>query len=841
MQESAETRTLTSSPGKSGDLIARSASQSFHTTVTPHALVVVRGTRARVQSLTPYDGCAVVHLAPFDHEACPPAVIWPFDRVTSVETARDRWRRAHASALTFDVAHEIARSGIPAAVPRYGARLRVPPWQLAVAQAFDEGMATRVLLSDGVGLGKTVQAGFALAAIRLREPTARVLIACPAGLRDQWCDELTELFGFEPAPVDAAAIRTWRYRLPAGVNPWQVPHIAVTSIDFLKQPAVWRNALDARWDLLVVDEAHHATPGSDRHAAIAGLAGRAGLVLLITATPHAGDAHDFDALCRLGATDASSDPALFVRRSRADVGLASHRRVTWHQVVPTPRERELHEALLSYARHVWVTSAGVHAPRLAMTLLIKRASSSHEALLRSLTHRLRCLDRHRSADRIAVQSQLPFDGEGEFDGGDDEHAPALAAPGLPDVEREIALVARLVELASICVRSGDSKLAALRQLTARLQEPVVVFTEYRATLEAAMQAIAPVAKVAAMHGGCDRRARLAAVRDLAEGRASTLLATDVAGEGLNLHAAARTVVHLELPWTPTTIEQRVGRVDRIGQQRAVHVRHLVWRHALEGDVLRRLIRRAGAAGQAVGDGAVPDWLAVGAAILGIAPPAAEDLQPRTQQVRRFAQEDDCSLECGLRALALLQRLESRTGRPTPRARRARPAIRVRRAPRDPWAHSVVIVYRVAALAASGQVAAQVVVPVRVEFGSDALSRASRRVLLRAAHQAAASHALAASRDLLRRPIECYQRRMRVALVRAQDVHAAVAREYAAADQDPLLQPGLFDQRALTAAARKQAIVESAGRRLAEGAFLANAALDVRLPDTAEVIGALIVP
>ena len=96
-----------------------------------------------------------------------------------------------------------------------------------------------------------------------------------------------------------------------------------------------------------------------------------------------GSARDFDALCRLGAVEPSSDPILLVRRSRADVGLTSRRRVGWHPITPTPRERELHEALLTYARHVWTSSSDAHAPRLAMTLLMKRASSSHEALLRS--------------------------------------------------------------------------------------------------------------------------------------------------------------------------------------------------------------------------------------------------------------------------------------------------------------------------------------------------------------------------------------------------------------------------------------------------------------------------
>ena len=155
MQESAGIAAPDSSLGNPCDPVDASASQSLHTTVSDRALVLVRGSRARVERITPYAQCAVVHLAPLERHGTPPAVIVPFDRLTPVESARDRWCRTRTTALVGALAHDIVSSGVPAPLTRYASRLAVPAWQLSVARAFDEGVATRVLLSDAVGLGSS--------------------------------------------------------------------------------------------------------------------------------------------------------------------------------------------------------------------------------------------------------------------------------------------------------------------------------------------------------------------------------------------------------------------------------------------------------------------------------------------------------------------------------------------------------------------------------------------------------------------------------------------------------------------------------------------------------------
>jgi superfamily II DNA/RNA helicase len=138
----------------------------------------------------------------------------------------------------------------------------------------------------------------------------------------------------------------------------------------------------------------------------------------------------------------------------------------------------------------------------------------------------------------------------------------------------------------------SSKLSAVRRLLQRCSEQVLLFSEYRDVVELAARAVADVASVAILHGGLPPRERHNAVRAFSEGTARVLAATDAAGEGLNLHQRCRLVVNLELPWNPQRLEQRIGRVDRLGQTRRVHAIHLVHRDSFEARVIARLAQRS---------------------------------------------------------------------------------------------------------------------------------------------------------------------------------------------------------------------------------------------------------
>ena len=227
------------------------------------------------------------------------------------------------------------------------------PYQLEPALAVIGG-ATRLLLADAVGLGKTIQAGLILAELRERGWVERALIVCPAGLRDTWARELRERFGIAATVLDQASIAERIASLPPGVSPWSGHAVAIASIDFVKRAEVLAAIDDEPIDLVIADEAHHLSPGTDRGAAVSRLASRAPWCVLVSATPHSGDRAAFDYLTSLGET---GDPIAIFRRRRRDVGLAMSRRSHVLGVTPTDAEAALLAAIERYARAIWARAA----------------------------------------------------------------------------------------------------------------------------------------------------------------------------------------------------------------------------------------------------------------------------------------------------------------------------------------------------------------------------------------------------------------------------------------------------------------------------------------------------
>src|SRR4029453_17922347 len=130
----------------------------------------------------------------------------------------------------------------------------------------------------------------------VRRAIDRVLVLTPAGLREQWVQELPERFAIDGAAVDARSLRRLATTLPVGVNPWSTLAVAIASGDYVKRPEVVPAVAACPWDLLCVVAAHGVAGDSDRHAAVHALASRASYVLLMTATPHSGDTVAFEAL-----------------------------------------------------------------------------------------------------------------------------------------------------------------------------------------------------------------------------------------------------------------------------------------------------------------------------------------------------------------------------------------------------------------------------------------------------------------------------------------------------------------------------------------------------------------
>src|SRR5688500_17073917 len=308
------------------------------------------------------------------------SLLYPFDRPVPARrtpgiratTRRRSMHHLHAHLSEVRVFGEL--------IAPQRATIDIFPFQLEPALALVRGRATRFLLADEVGLGKTIQAGLMLAELRQRGWCEHALIITPAGLRQQWADELRHRFDMPAAVMDARALSALADSLPFDVNPWTVEPVVIASIDFLKQPEVLRGPASLLWDVLIVDEAHHATCVSLRYDAVDALAKRARHVVLLTATPHAGDDRAYRALCAIG--EVAGDPILLFRRTRELAGVPRSRRVHLLPVKTTAAGLEMHRLLEEYLAQLWriARDSGRRDVQLVAMVLAKRAFSSARSL-----------------------------------------------------------------------------------------------------------------------------------------------------------------------------------------------------------------------------------------------------------------------------------------------------------------------------------------------------------------------------------------------------------------------------------------------------------------------------
>ncbi|MFL6248295.1 MAG: DEAD/DEAH box helicase [Thermoanaerobaculia bacterium] len=554
--------------------------------------VLLRGRRWTVASDSGFADCRALRVTGSDpfHPSIARTVLLPFDRPRRIDSASvrvvrpRRWlrllKRAAVDARPFGALFPAAAGGID-----------LHPYQMEPALAMLREGATRILIADAVGLGKTIQAGLIVRQLSTDRDSCRALLVGPASLRDQWAGELRVRFDLQANVVTASSLSRAARELPSDVSPWALPGVYICSFEFLRRPEVLRPVEDTGWDLLVVDEAHAATPGSARRAAVHAVALRTRRLVLLTATPHAGDDDQFRALCRIGRSEVRPDPILRFQRSRQDADIPERRRTVLLAVALSDDERRMHQLLERYTSDLCAESrarADTHA-RLLAIVLRKRALSSASVLARSCRKRLGLLETGDTSD-TGAQLALPLEDE-EMVRADDEPDTMLGVRGLADVARErhwLDAILGAAERAS----TRESKVTRLKRLLGRIKEPAIVFTEYRDTLTRLHdQLCAPGRDICLLHGGMTTTERsFAQQRFNAAG--TLLLATDAASEGLNLHHRCRTVIHFELPWSPARLEQRTGRVDRIGQRRVVHEILLVASDTAERLVLAPLAKRA---------------------------------------------------------------------------------------------------------------------------------------------------------------------------------------------------------------------------------------------------------
>ena len=420
----------------------------------------------------------------------------------------------------------------------------------------------RALLADEVGLGKTIEAGLVLKEFVLRGMVRSALILVPPALVSQWRDELTFKFDLAPLTTEDAI-----FQKDAAAG-WAADGVLVASLALARSARHRELVATRERDLIIVDEAHHAkSHGTETWKLLDALRSR--FLLMLTATPVENDLEELYNLVTLlkpgqlgtraafkKAYVARNDPCVprnpealrqlladvMIRNTRAVVGVSlPPRHASTLCLEPTPLEARVHARLTDLLRERFQDVR----ERLFLGLLLQEACSSLAALRSTLEARGGGLDEALRGELAALSDELPPTGV---------------------TTKEERLVRFLKES----------------------KEPALVFSRFRATASRLEQVLEREGVTwAAFHGGMTAAAKDAAVEAVRAGRAQALLATQVGGEGRNLHFL-RTLVNVDLPWNPMEIEQRIGRVHRLGQQREVLIVNLALKGTVEDRILEVL-------------------------------------------------------------------------------------------------------------------------------------------------------------------------------------------------------------------------------------------------------------
>lgn len=493
-----------------------------------------------------------------------------------------------------------------------------------------------LLLADDVGLGKTIEAGLVIQELFLRHRARTAIIVCPAGLCLKWQDELQEKFGLRFEIVNSQTMRDVRRSHGIHANPFTLFPRIIVSMAWLPGQRAQRQLRDALastqsrfvFDILVVDEAHHVAPSSptrtdtlgierrgyavdsQRTRAVRELAERAEHRLFLSATPHNGYTESFTALLEM------IDPQRFVRgtafdekalrevavrrlkRDLKDVKVFAEREVRPLFYIPGADEAAAYDRLLAFTRRrdQAMSSGGTNrsARDLATLLLKKRFFSSPVAFARTVDAYRDTRSRGLAVEFEAGYDELfGADADGLEEGKADH--PELQALGQakaalpPLTEEDKADLSWLSDWGHRYEGRADRRLQSLTDyIEANLRpggqwsnERLVVFTEYVDTLtwirEIFRQKGYENDRVEVIDGSTDSDAReLIKARfneDPAKTKVRILLATDAAGEGIDLQRYCHRLVNFDIPFNPNRLEQRIGRIDRYGQTQTPEIRH----------------------------------------------------------------------------------------------------------------------------------------------------------------------------------------------------------------------------------------------------------------------------
>ncbi len=517
----------------------------------------------------------------------------------------------------------------------------------------------RFLLADDAGAGKTIMSGLLIRELELRGLAERILIVCPANLAFQWQRELKEKFDAQFLVLKGQDIRD-----QFGVNQWLERGRVITSLDLAKRGEFLPGLRQVHWDLVIVDEAHRMSASDESHKSLRYRLGEllrdsTDHMLLLTATPHKGDPQNFSLFLQLLDADAYADvksireamnrrrAPFYLRRTKEAMVHFPERRAdgSWAaEPIFTRRiphtvefqidgaEFELYREVTRFVKRESARAAAegedprARAIGFLMSLYQRRLASSTFAMRRSLENRARRLEEglKRAQDLVRqAPPDLPDPEEiEEMEEGDRERLEqmleAVTLAGNADqVRQEVAGLRRLAAEAQAVEESGAeaklSELEALLQKEGFFDHPeqrLLLFTEFKDTLDYLVERMKQWGfRVGFIHGGMkpgsrdEPGTRLYAEQQFREGGIQVLVATEAAGEGINLQAC-NILFNYDIPWNPNRLEQRMGRIHRYGQRRDCLIFNFVATNTIEGRVLQRLLEKLQEIRDALDDDAV---------------------------------------------------------------------------------------------------------------------------------------------------------------------------------------------------------------------------------------------
>ncbi|MEH7386535.1 SNF2-related protein [Bacillus sp. JJ1521] len=444
--------------------------------------------------------------------------------------------------------------------PKHLPQLTPLPHQLEVAKQVVEKMNGKAILADEVGLGKTIEAGLILKEYMIRGLVKKVLILVPASLVSQWASELNQKF-YIPAVQQKKSYM------------WEQYDVIVSSIDTAKRSPHREIVYEQDYDLIIIDEAHKLKNNKTKnYEFVQNLKKK--FCLLLTATPiqnrideifnlvsllkpgHLGNQENFEE--SFGKKSRSIDDhehlkelvnKVMIRNRRDDTGIEwTKRKVEAVPIEFSETEQELYNAISAYRS----SFSGFASSMFSILTLQREACSSREAVYFTLKKMLEKKNEDGSA----------------------------AAP----TDMVLGLMKKVEQV------TQNSKAEKAVELIKQIDDKVIIFTEYRATQMYLQWFLQQNGISSVPFRGGFKRGKKDWMRELFKGKFQVLIATEAGGEGINLQFCNH-IINYDLPWNPMRLEQRIGRIHRLGQEKDVHIYNFATKNTVEEHILKLLYEK----------------------------------------------------------------------------------------------------------------------------------------------------------------------------------------------------------------------------------------------------------